>query len=142
MAVREMVTKSDVLLAHQGSIASNTTTNTTIIDTADYDVGISFYLSAPVYTDGTFKLTFQEGDDSGLSDATTVPAVKIVPISDSAQDAVNTGITEQTDDGDRLVKAGIHSTKRYVRANIVSTGVTSGATVNLAVQRFAENIAV
>lgn len=131
MAVREMVTHMRPVLAFQGAVSSNTTTNTQIIDTANFDLGVTFTMSAPVYTDGTYQLTFQEGDESDLSDAVTVDSVKVVPIADSAQDAVNTGITAITADGGVLVKAGLHSTRRYVRAQIVSTGVTTGATLNL-----------
>lgn len=140
MAVREQVTQMEAVLAFQGSISTDTTTNTQIIDTANFDMGVSFYLSAPVYTDGTFKVTFEEGEDSGLSDAAAVPSDKIVPIEVTAEDAVNTGITAVTNDGDVLVKAGVHSTKRYVRANIVSTGTTTGATLNLVAVLGSENL--
>jgi hypothetical protein len=131
MSVREMVTQMDAILAFQADVSTDTTTNTTIIDTADYDLGLSFFLSAPAYTDGTYKLVFQEGEESDLSDAVTVSSDKIVPIYVSSKDAVNTGITAITADGNFLVKAGLHSTKRYVRAQIVSTGTDTGATLNL-----------
>ena len=129
MAVREMVTHGNLLLAFEDDIATDTTTNGFIFDTKDADLGVTFFIAASAYTDGTYKLTFTEGDDSGLSDGTTVGSEKIVVVSGS--DAVDTGVTAATADGDSYFKAGVHSTKRYVRPNIVSTGTTTGATINV-----------
>ena len=132
MAIRDMVSTLIVRLSSHTVITGNGTTNGADIDTAGYDLGVSFVMSAPVWTDGTYKLTFQEGDLSDLSDATNVPADKIIPI--AGLDAVNTGIAAtvgQTDENDLMPRAGIHSTKRYVRAVVTATGVTSGATVEV-----------
>lgn len=130
MAVKEMVTHGNLQVVRvPASIATNTTTNTTIVDTADADYGVTFFIEATAYTDGTYKLTFQEGDQSDLSDATTVGSEKIVTV--SGTDAVATGVTAATAAGDNLFKAGIHSTKRYVRAQVVSTGTTTGATIGV-----------
>ncbi len=139
MAVKDMVTQSVMMLAHQSAIAADTTTLSAIIDTADYDLGVSFYMSAPVYSAGTFKLTFLESDDSGMSGAISVIDDKIIPIFDPAQDAVVTGLVAITADGDLLQKAGLHSTKRYVQAQIVSTD-SANATINLMVNLGAELI--
>lgn len=129
MAVREMVTHGNLYLAFEAAVSTDTTTTTAIFDTKDADMGVTFFIAATAYTDGTYKLTFTEGDDSGLSDGTTVGSEKIVVV--SGTDAVNDGVTAVTADGGLYLKAGVHSTKRYVRANIVSTGTTTGATLNV-----------
>lgn len=129
MPVRDNVTLNNVILAFDAAISTDTTTNGAIIDTADQDLGVSFFLGATAYTDGTYKLVLQEGDDSGLSDATTVPSEKLITV--TGLDAVADGVTAVTADGDKLAKVGVFSTKRYVRAQIVSTATTTGATLNM-----------
>ena len=68
--------------------------------------------------------------------ATNVPAVKFELLTE--QDAFVTGVGAQTTaisgaavDANFAFKAGIHSNFRYVRPNIVSTGVTNGATISM-----------
>lgn len=102
------------------AIGTNTTTNGVIFDTADYDMGIKFAHNITAYTDGTYTITYEEGDDAALADATAVAADQLI--------------------GDALVLTaatvgaypsnGVFSTKRYVRQVITSTGVTTGATIN------------
>ena len=111
------------------AITSDTTTNTAIIDTADQDLGVSFFMNASAYTDGTYKLVLQEGDAANLSDAATVPSEKLITV--TGLDAVATGVTAVTADGDKMFKVGVFSTKRYVRAQVVSTVTTSGATISV-----------
>lgn len=127
MAVRDNVTLNNVILSDSAVISSDTTTNGTIIDTADFDCGLSFFIGATAYTDGTYKLVLEEGDESNLSDATTVPAKKLIEV--DGLDAVTTGVTALTADGGKFFKVGLHSNKRYVRANVVSTSTSTGATI-------------
>ena len=98
-------------------ISTNTTRVGGIIDTAECELGIYFVLQVIIYNSGTFTLKIEHGDDSALADAEvvdsnmliygTLPAVTAAPI--------ETGY---------LPKEGVHSTKRYVRASVVCTGVT------------------
>ena len=105
-------------------IGTNTTTTGAIFDTADFDMGITFAILAKSYTDGTFTLKIEHGDDSGLSDAADVDTTMLVY---GTLPALTAAMTE----GDPMPKEGVHSTKRYVRASIVSTGVTTGATLQV-----------
>lgn len=105
-------------------IGSDTTTTGAIFDTADYDMGITFAMLCKSYTDGTFTLKIEHGDDSGLSDAADVDAAMLVY---GSLPALTAAMTE----GDAMPREGIHSTKRYVRASIVSTSVTTGATLQV-----------
>lgn len=130
MAVRENVTLNNVLLTFEAAISTDTTTTTgAIIDTADQDLGVSFFIGATAYTDGTYKLVIIEGDDSGLSDGTTVGAEKLVEV--PGLKAVTDGVTALTADGAKYFKVGVHSTKRFLRANIVSTGTSTGAQISV-----------
>ena len=45
--------------------------------------------------------------------------------------AVTDGVTAVTADLDKYFKVGVFSTKRYVRANIVSTSTSTGAQISV-----------
>ena len=105
-------------------IGSDTTTTGAIFDTADYDMGITFAVLCKSYTDGTYTLKIEHGDNSGLSDAADVDSAMLVY---GTLPAVSAAMTE----GDPMPREGVHSTKRYVRASLVSTSVTTGATLQV-----------
>lgn len=105
-------------------INTDTTTTGAILDTADYDMGVTFALLVTGYTDGTYTLKIEDGDDSGLSDAADVDSAMLVY---GSLPAASAGASE----GDALSKEGVHSTKRYIRPSIVSTSTTTGATVQV-----------
>lgn len=102
------------------TIGSNTTTNGVIIDSADFDMGIKFAFQVTSFTDGVFTISYEEGEDSGLSDATAVTSDKIIGA--ALAPAAATAVANWPSNG-------LHSTKRFVRAVITSTGVTTGADV-------------
>lgn len=101
-----------------GAISTNTTTNGNIIDTSNFN-SITFLLVASAYTDGTYKITLTEGDDSGLSDGATV----------SSDFTIGDVSTINVAAVDTPVRVGYTGNKRYVRMNVVSTAVTTGATL-------------
>ena len=124
MPVKEQVTSQIILVAGINlALDDNETNNGVIVDTANFDLGIYFVLLMTAWTDGTHTLLIQEGDESDLSDAATVDATKLVG-SLPAPAAISAN-------GDILAAVGVHSTKRYVRCNVVSTGVTTGAVGSL-----------
>ena len=102
------------------AISSSTTTAGNIIDTQGYNA-LTFILNVGARTDGTYTLSIQHGDDSGLSDATTPDASDLVGT--TAATAVSTAQT--------MKKLGYVGNKRYVKVSVVSTSVTSGATVGV-----------
>lgn len=98
------------------AIASNTTTNSSGLDTSDAK-SILLIAHAILYTDGNYALNVQESDDD--STYTDVEAVNIIG-------------TEGTIDADNEVfSIGVHPQKKYVRLQIVSTSVTTGATLGV-----------
>ena len=105
-------------------IVSNTTTVGEIIDTADYDGGVSILLFSGTITDGTYTPLLEEGDDSALSDAAVVADI------DLYRKGVATG--QEADaafiltDDDTIKKLAYIGTKRYIRLSIVSAGTSSG----------------
>lgn len=134
MPTREGATAIKVMNALEPQvIGSNTTTTGAIIDSADFDMGVCFAVLVTAYTDGTFTLKIEDGDNSGLSDAADVDSTMLVY---GTLPAIAAGASE----GDIMAKEAVHSTKRYLRPSIVSTGVTTGATVQVVAIKWAENL--
>lgn len=134
MAVRDQVTKMDAFLAMDETITTDTTTNGSIIDTADYECGFSLFVVVSALTDGDYQLNLQEGDESDLSDAVSIAADKLIGTEPSVDAATAAGAV--------LEKVGVFSNKRYVRPQIVSTSTTSGATLQLIVVQHGEYLPI
>lgn len=100
------------------AITSNTTTSGNIIDTQGYNA-LTFVLNVGARTDGTFTPSIEHGDASDLSDA-AAPA---------ADDLVGTYAGAVANTAQTVKRIGYVGNKRYVRFKVVSTSVTSGATV-------------
>lgn len=100
------------------AIASSTTTAGNIIDTNGYE-GLEFILQSGAWTDGTYTPLIEESDDAGMSGSNAVDDDDLIGLeADAAIGAANT-----------VKRIGYVGDKRYVRLSIVSTGVTSGATI-------------
>lgn len=104
------------------SISSNTTTNGTAVDCALYSNNfrdVLFVINSHTITDGTYDVTVEESDASGSGYAAV----------DSAR--VLGSLPQFVAADDNVVKSfGVRPTKRYVRAVITSTGVTSGGALS------------
>lgn len=118
--IRSDLSNSAALIA---TVTGNGTTNGAIIDTAEMDGGLMFSVSAPVYTDGTYTFTLQEGDESNLSDAATVASGKLLG---SLTDLT---LSAATASGGDMADIGVFSNKRYVRLQVTAASVTTGATI-------------
>ena len=99
-------------------ISSSTTTNGVIIDTQGYNA-LTYLLNVGARTDGTYTPLVRHGDAADLSDVADVDDSDLVGTEANA--AINTANT--------VKKIGYVGNKRYVRLSVVSTSVTSGATV-------------
>lgn len=125
MPIKENATAIKVINAFEPQeIASDTTTTGAIIDTADFDMGVTFAMLVYGYTDGTYTLKLEDGDNSALTDAAVLDSSQLVY---GTLPAISAGAAE----GAVMAKEGVHSTKRYVRASVVSTSVTTGAYVQI-----------
>ena len=119
MPVKEHVTKQEINLALYAAITTDTTTAGEIIDTRDFNPGVYFTIAALVFTLGSFALKLEHGDADDLADAEDVPSNMLVygslPV-----------LTAATAAGGKMAREGVFSTKRYLRASIVSTGGADG----------------
>lgn len=103
------------------TISSSTTTAGAVLDTEGFQAGI-ITMAIGTRTDGTFTLLVEESDDSNfVTGVVTCTAPNLIlPLNGSYAITASNGIINVG-----YVK-GIY---RYMRASIVSTGVTSGATL-------------
>ncbi len=120
MAIQDI--RSDLLntLVDVNAISTDTTTTTNSFDTSHYDPGFYFAFEVQAYTDGTYSVSLEESDDDSVFAA--IPAAATLGTSPVSLTAV-------TADGGTLNTIGAFSNKQYVRASIVSTSTTSGATI-------------
>lgn len=102
------------------AISSSTTTAGNIIDTQGYNA-LTFVLNVGARTDGSYRLSVEHGDDPALADTAAPDATDLVGT--TAATAVAAAQTQS--------KLGYVGNKRYVRVSVVSTGVSSGATVGV-----------
>lgn len=101
-----------------GAISSNTTTAGVIIDTQGYE-SLEFVIQSGAYTDGSYLPLIEESDDSGLSGSNAVDDEDLLGLEASATIAA----------ANTVKRIGYRGGKRYVRLSLVSTSVTSGATL-------------
>lgn len=134
MSVHDIQSMLQPRLALAATIASNTNTDGSIIDTANFELGTMFTLDVTAFTDGAYELQIFESDSSTMVGATQIVAPKILP-TDSGN---SISASAATSAGAVLGKIGIYSNRRYVRPRIVSTGVTTGATVRVIVTQKGE----
>lgn len=123
MAQFDIASNQEVLLNFRTPIAGNGITNAPAIDTKNY-CAIYFNIGLAAYTDGNYALTLQERDDT-ISAWTNIPAEKFIDNATSADLNISADITQ----GNVLPQVGVFSTLNFVRAQIASTGVSSGATI-------------
>lgn len=102
------------------AITTNTTVNGAIIDLAGFN-SAEFLLQSATLTDGTFTPSITEGNAANLSDGTVAAAADLLGLIASA--------TFVATEDNAVKKLGYAGTKRYIRLNVTTTGVTSGGTI-------------
>lgn len=125
--IRDLNQSTSVEVARAAAaITSNTTSNGSIIDLQGCG-GVLFVLTVSARTDGTYTPTITVGNDSGLSDGVAADASILQGTLAGAALSAN-GVS----------KVGLRANQgyRYARINIVSTSVTSGATVGVNAIKF------
>lgn len=122
MSVKDIRSSLQALLANLAVVSGNGTTNGAIIDTADFELGLMFTMAIVGFTDGVYNIVIEESDADDMAGAENVTGDKLIgALADMELDA-------ESANGDVLPSIGVISNKRYVRVNVVATGVTTGAT--------------
>ena len=102
------------------SVADNTAAVSQIIDTSGYNtLMFAILLGSIADADATFAVTMEHGDDSGLSDAASVPAAML--------NGTTTLAGFQFDSDNATRKIGYVGDKRYVRMTITPSNNASAA---------------
>lgn len=133
MAIKDIRSNLQNTLVDVNAISTDTTTNTNGFDTSHYDMGFYFAFEVQAYTDGTYNIHLEESDDDVTY--TDVPSAAILGTSPVTLSAV-------TADGGTLNTLGAFSNKQYVRAAIVSTSTSTGATIRTLCVAHGENLPV
>lgn len=103
------------------AISSNTTTAGVEIDTQGFE-SVTFVLETGARTDGTFTPLIQESDTSGTYSGSVAD-----------EDLIGTEAAAALATAHSRSEVGYVGKKRFVKLSVVSTSVTSGATVGASV---------
>ena len=122
MAIKDIRSNILVKQALNHRFTADGAQQSAIIDTANFDKGIMFSFAVPDYTDGSYAVTIDEGDDSGLSDASAVASGNLIGSLPT--------LSAVTTDNATLSTFGVHSNKRYLRVTVTASSVTTGAEVH------------
>lgn len=134
MAVKDIRSNVKQTVALTAIISTNTTTNGAVLDTADFELGLMFAVAISAFTDGVYTLLLEEDDVIGFGSSSVISGDQLIgslpaPIAASAQ-------------GTDLGTVGVISNKRFVRASIVSSGTSTGATASVIATQVAEQMPV
>lgn len=122
--VRDLRSNFEVELAFNQAITSATTTAASfVLDTSNYDGGVFFAFSAPVWASGTFTPKLEHSDDLGMAGAVDIPAANIIG------SVANATLSAETVEGVAVPTLGVVGVKKYVRVSIVSTGTVDATIV-------------
>lgn len=124
MAIKDIRSQLVQIMAGVVAVSGDGTTDTEIIDNAENELGLMFGMNISNYTDGAYDLIIRESDDPGFAGSTVVPPEKIIG-------GNIVGLAADTPVGAPMATVGVFSNRRYVRAVVQATGVTTGATATV-----------
>lgn len=102
------------------AISSNTTTVGEIIDLQSFE-SLEFIIQSGNLTDGTYTVLIEEGEDSGLSDASAVDDKDLL-----GTEALASFVSSEDN---TLKKIGYTGGMRYARLSIISASTSTGGTI-------------
>lgn len=96
----------------------------TILDTAEFELGLMFTVNVAEYSDGGYSLTLEESDDSNMAGAVQITGDKLI----GSLPVISAAIAS----GEEIPTVGVISNLRYVRTTITTVGsLENGATVSV-----------
>jgi hypothetical protein len=130
MPSRDIRNKLVPILLMNEAIITDTNTDATQLDTADYDGGVSVNVFSSAYSDGSYAVEIHASDTTGFSpsSSTLLSGDSLIPSSTSIT------ISAALADGGTIDSSGFITALRYVKVRIVSTSTSSGATLVILVQ--------
>ncbi len=133
MAVNDIRSNLLETVATAGALAANGTVTGSVIDTADFELGLMFSLNVSAFTTGTFTLALFEADNVAMTGAVAITGDKLIgtlPVAIAA-----------SAEGSDLGTVGVISNLQFVRADVVGTDTSVGTISVIATQK-AENMPV
>jgi hypothetical protein len=112
-------------LVLNSTISSDTNTDSSEIDTKNYDGGLKFNIFSNDYTDGTYTVQLHASDTTGFtpSSSTLLATDELIPSSQSV------AITAVQGDLAVIASVGAITAKRYMVLRVVSTLTSTGANI-------------
>lgn len=127
MAVNDIRSNLKQTLAIAEALVANGTATGTILDTADFELGLMFELTVTSHTTGTFTLAIFESDAANMAGETAVTGDQLIGTLPVETAVVSVGDTLQT--------VGVISNKRYIRADVIGTDTSVGTVRCIATQK-------
>jgi len=129
----------DFVALNSTTIAANTDTDGTIVDTLGFEA-TKFIIHSGVITDGVYVPSIYESDDSGMAGATVITSdflIGTTNVTGDRPDYAATPVAPITDatfslaaDSNKVARIGCLNKKRYVRLRLTSTGTTFGGVLS------------
>ncbi len=116
------------------NIPSNATHIGIVQDTAKFDMGVMFTPMIAPFTQGTYTFSLFEDDDISFSSPTLVPDENLIGTPPT--------ITSQTMQGEVMATFGVFGTKRFLRIQVVATGVAGDNQMTIISTMAGENLAI
>jgi hypothetical protein len=139
MAVLDIRSDLQPIVANVALVTGNGTTNGAAIDTAQFELGMMFVPSVGNFTDGVYDFVVQASEDNTFATGVTTYV-------DGDDELIGTlaglQLIAASANSDILPTLGLFSNPRYVRINVVASGVTTGADVTVILVQKGENMAV
>lgn len=125
MPGRDIRSKLVPILLFNAAITTDTNTDSSQLDTADYDGGVKINAFSSAWTDGTYTLQIHTSDTTGFTPgaSTLLSTSNLIPASGSIV------LTAALAAASTIDSLGFISAKRYMKVRIVSTLTSSGATI-------------
>ena len=131
MAIKDIRSDLKCTLAAVTAVTAAGTTNGSIIDTADYELGFMLACACTAFTAGSVTVDILTSDAADMSGAVALTADQVIgnpyPLVLSAASTVGDSASLQT--------FGVIGNKRYIRPRIVAAGATTLTAVVVVVQK-------
>ena len=127
------ISNIDLLSVYSTHILSDTTETTSTIDTIDrHDAGINVYFGIPTgeFGDGVFEVQLFHSDEPS-SGFVLIPEEDILTPTTDYPNLSNLKATTELIHGKCFPFVHLKVYKRYIYADVISTGVTAGSIVDL-----------
>jgi hypothetical protein len=121
MAVRDITTRLDNKIIFNEVLTDDTETDGVIIDTADFELGITFIFAITAFSAGSFEFQIFESDADDMAGEVAVDSDKLIGTLPT--------LTALTADNTSIDGVGVFSNLRYLRVKVVPDSASGNNSV-------------